>query len=122
MSVASLLAEIERSLGVAKLHDEKLAKGIRSSAPKLRASLLEIGKLVGESRKLALEAGKSIPVKHRAPKEAEVIAESVAQPISEAIAMPLAPVELAPLPAAPVVAPKKRGVKKPAAVPAQPTA
>ena len=68
MSVQSSLAEIERCLAIAKQHDEKLAKGVRSSAPKLRAALLDIGKLVGESRKVALDAGKQIPVKKRAPK------------------------------------------------------
>ena len=76
MSVQSSLAEIERCLAIAKQHDEKLAKGVRSSAPKLRAALLDIGKLVGESRKVALDAGKQIPVKKRAPKAAVAAAEA----------------------------------------------
>lgn len=76
MSVQSSLAEIERCLAIAKQHDEKLAKGVRSSAPKLRAALLDIGKLVGESRKAALDAGKQIPVKKRAPKAAVAAAEA----------------------------------------------
>jgi len=70
MSVQSSLAEIERCLAIAKQHDEKLVKGVRSSAPKLRAALLDISKLVGESRRVALEVGKQIPVKKRVPKPA----------------------------------------------------
>ncbi len=76
MSVQSSLAEIERCLAIAKQHDEKLAKGVRSSAPKLRAALLDIGKLVGESRKVALDAGKAIPTKKRASKAAVAPAEA----------------------------------------------
>lgn len=69
------LAEIERCLAIAKQHNEKLAKGVKSAAPKLRAALLDISKLVGDSRKAALEAGKQIPVKKRAPKAAAAAAE-----------------------------------------------
>lgn len=68
MSVQSSLAEIERCLAIAKQHDEKLAKGVKSAAPKLRAALLDIGKLVGESRRVALASGKAIAVKKRVPK------------------------------------------------------
>lgn len=70
MSVQSSLAEIERCLAIAKHHDEKLAKGVKSAAPKLRAALLDISKLVGESRKVALASGKAIAVKKRVPKAA----------------------------------------------------
>ena len=69
MSVKDQLSQIERYLIQAKLEDEKLEKGVKSAAPKVRASLLEIGKLVSESRKAALDAGKAIPVRKRAPKE-----------------------------------------------------
>ena len=41
---------------------------MKSAAPKVRSSLLEIGKLVSESRKLALDHGKAIPTKKRVPK------------------------------------------------------
>lgn len=68
MSVKDQLAAIERYLLQAKSEDEKLEKGIKSAAPKVRASLLEIGKIVSEGRKLALDHGKAIPVKKRAPK------------------------------------------------------
>lgn len=76
MSVQSSLAEIERCLAIAKQHDDRLAKGVKSAAPKLRAALLDISKLVGESRKVALEAGKQIPVKKRVPKAAAAVAEA----------------------------------------------
>ena len=105
MSVQSSLAEIERCLVIAKSENEKLSRGIRSSAPKLRAALLEIGKSVNESRKLALDIGKAIPVKKRMPKEAEPSADP--EPIAEAISTSL--IEPA---AAPILAPKKRGTKK----------
>lgn len=109
MSVRSSLAEIERCLVIAKAENEKLSRGIRSSAPKLRAALLEIGKSVNESRKLALDIGKAIPVKKRMPKEAEPsadpepIAESMAEAISTSLVEPAA---------TPILAPKKRGAKK----------
>ncbi len=109
MSVTDLLAAIDSRLSIAKSENEKLSRGIRSSAPKLRAALLEIGKSVNESRKLALDIGKAIPVKKRMPKEAEPSAdpEPIAEPIAEAISTSL--VEPA---AAPILAPKKRGAKK----------
>lgn len=121
MSVSDLLVSIDARLSIAKAENEKLTKGIRSSAPKLRAALLEIGKLVGESRKLALDLGKAIPVKKRAPKEAEPISQSLVEPISDAISAPLVPVEIVPASAEPVVALKKRAPRKPAAPP-QPAA
>jgi hypothetical protein len=65
------LTAIERYLLQAKADEEKLAKGTRSAAPKIRASLLEIGKTVSEGRKLALETGKAIVPKKRAPKESK---------------------------------------------------
>lgn len=108
MSVTDLLAAIDSRLSIAKSENEKLSRGIRSSAPKLRAALLEIGKSVNESRKLALDLGKAIPVK-RMPKEAEPsadpepIAESMAEAISTSLVEPAA---------APILAPKKRGAKK----------
>lgn len=109
MSVTDLLAAIDSRLSIAKSENEKLSRGIRSSAPKLRAALLEIGKSVNESRKLALDLGKAIPVKKRMPKEAEPsadpepIAESMAEAISTSLIEPAA---------APILAPKKRGTKK----------
>ena len=72
MSIQSSLAKIEHYLLQAKEDDAKLASGVKSAAPKVRSSLLEIGKLVSESRKLALNHGKAIPTKKRVPKsEAE---------------------------------------------------
>ena len=68
MSVKDQLAKIESYLLLAKEDDAKLASGVKSAAPKVRSSLLEIGKLVSESRKLALDVGKQIPTKKRAPK------------------------------------------------------
>ena len=68
MSIKDSLARIEHYLLLAKDDDAKLASGVKSAAPKVRSSLLEIGKLVSESRKLALDAGKQIPVKKRVPK------------------------------------------------------
>ncbi len=72
MSVKDQLTQIERYLIQAKVEDERLEKGIRSAAPKLRACLLEIGKIVSEGRKIALGAGKAIVPKKRAPKEVKV--------------------------------------------------
>ena len=68
MSIQASLARIEHYLLQAKEDDAKLASGVKSAAPKVRSSLLEIGKLVSESRKLALDHGKAIPVKKRVPK------------------------------------------------------
>ena len=68
MSIQASLAKIEHYLLQAKEDDAKLASGVKSAAPKVRSSLLEIGKLVSESRKLALDHGKAIPVKKRFPK------------------------------------------------------
>lgn len=110
MSVSDLLAAIDSRLSIAKAENEKLSRGIRSSAPKLRAALLEIGKSVSESRKLALDICKGIPVKKRLPKpsadlssDPEPIAESMAEAISTSLIEPAA---------APILAPKKRGAKK----------
>ena len=69
--VKDQLAAIERSLAIARGEEEKLAKGVRSSAPKLRAALLDIGKECSQSRKSVLDIAKSIPVKTKAPKEAK---------------------------------------------------
>ena len=68
MSISASLARIEHYLLQAKDDDAKLAAGTKSSAPKVRASLLEIAKICSESRKLVLDAGKAIPVKRRVPK------------------------------------------------------
>ena len=68
MSIKDSLARIEHYLLLAKEDDAKLASGVKSAAPKVRSSLLEIGKLVSESRKLALDHGKAIPTKKRVPK------------------------------------------------------
>lgn len=117
MSVTDLLAAIDSRLSIAKSENEKLSRGIRSSAPKLRAALLEIGKSVNESRKLALDIGKAIPVKKRMPKEAEPsadpehIAEPIAEPIAESMAEAISTSLIEPA-AAPILAPKKRGAKK----------
>lgn len=113
MSVTDLLAAIDSRLSIAKAENEKLSRGIRSSAPKLRAALLEIGKSVNESRKLALDLGKAIPVKKRMPKEAEPSAdpESIAEPIAESMAEAISTSLIEPA-AAPILAPKKRGTKK----------
>lgn len=70
-TVKSELDNIERQLSIAKAENERLGKGTKCAAAKLRAALLEIGKSCSESRKLALDAGKSIPVKKREPKEAK---------------------------------------------------
>lgn len=113
MSVTDLLAAIDSRLSIAKSENEKLSRGIRSSAPKLRAALLEIGKSVNESRKLALDIGKAIPVKKRMPKEAEPSAdpEPIAEPIAESMAEAISTSLVEPA-AAPILAPKKRGAKK----------
>lgn len=120
MSVADLLNSIEMSLTRAKLENEKLSKGTKSAAPKVRAALLEIGKHVAESRKLVLDIGKSIPVKHREPKQSipEVQAPVVEElpppePLQRSAAEPIP--EPAPEPIAPA-APKKRGAKKAVAI------
>lgn len=68
MSVKEYLASIERELGIAKAEEEKLSGGCKASAARVRNSLLAIGKACSESRKIALEAGKAIPVKKRTPK------------------------------------------------------
>ena len=68
MSVKPSLARIEHYLNQAKEDDAKLAAGTKSAAPKVRSSLLEIGKIVSEARKIALDCGKQIPVKKRVPK------------------------------------------------------
>ena len=47
MSISSNLSEIERYLVIAKQEDVKLARGVKSSAAKLRGALLEIGKVLG---------------------------------------------------------------------------
>ena len=67
--VKDQLATIERSLAIARGKEEKLSKGVKSSAPKLRAALLDIGKECSQSRKSVLDIAKSIPVKTKAPKE-----------------------------------------------------
>ena len=69
MGIESNLAAIEKYLSVAKTEDAKLASGTKSSAAKVRAALLEIGKECSQSRKLALDFGKAIPSKKRVPKE-----------------------------------------------------
>lgn len=79
MAVQQHLAEIERCLAMAKAENEKLIKGTKSAAPKLRSALLDIGKNVSEGRKLALDVGKAIPVKKRIPKEAKVEEELPAE-------------------------------------------
>ena len=83
MSIKDQLTQIERYLIQAKIEDERLEKGVKSAAPKLRASLLEIGKIVSESRKAALDAGKAIATKKRAPKGPEAKLESKSDPESE---------------------------------------
>lgn len=121
MSVADLLNSIEMSLTRAKLENEKLSKGTKSAAPKVRAALLEIGKHVAESRKLVLDIGKSIPVKRREPKQpaAEVQVPAVQElppppePLQRSAAEPIP--EQAPEAIAPS-APKKRGAKKAVAI------
>ena len=77
MSIQSNLAAIEKYLAVAKAEDTKLANGTKSSAAKVRAALLEIGKECSESRKLALDCGKAIPTKKRVPKEAKSDSEEL---------------------------------------------
>ena len=69
MSISSNLSEIERYLVIAKQEDVKLARGVKSSAAKLRSALLEIGKECSECRKVVLDLGKNIEVKKRVPKE-----------------------------------------------------
>ena len=63
------ISEIERYLAIAKLEQAKLDNGCKASAARVRGALLEIGKEVSQSRKLALDAGKAIVTKKRAPKE-----------------------------------------------------
>src|SRR4051812_24475823 len=112
MSVKDQLASIERYLVQAKLEDEKLEKGVKSAAPKLRASLLEIGKIVSEGRKVALDAGKAIPIKKRVPKEAKVeeaLPESASDGEISEILQPAEP-SLAPIK-------KPRAARKPKIVP-----
>jgi len=114
MSVTDLLAAIDSRLSIAKSENEKLSRGIRSSAPKLRAALLEIGKSVNESRKLALDIGKAIPVKKRLPKPSADLSsdpEPIAEPIAESMAEAISTSLIEPA-AAPILAPKKRGAKK----------
>ena len=82
-TLAAQLAEIERYLIIAKAEDAKLSAGTKSSAPQVRASLLEIGKLVSESRKLALDAGKQIPVKKSLPKESKESEEELPEAIPQ---------------------------------------
>ena len=72
MSVKEQLSKLESYLTEAKHEDEKLAGGNKKAAANLRASLLEIGKICSESRKLALDAGKAVPVRKRAPKSEPV--------------------------------------------------
>lgn len=69
MSVKEQLSKLEQHLAAAKLEEEKLASGSKRAAANLRASLLEIGKGCSETRKLALDAGKAVPVKKRIPKQ-----------------------------------------------------
>ena len=83
MSVQASLAKIEHYLNQAKEDDAKLASGVKSAAPKVRSSLLEIGKLVSESRKLALDHGKAIPVKKCAPKESKESEEELPEAIPQ---------------------------------------
>ena len=71
MSTSSNLSKIKRYLSVAKQEDVKLAKGVKSSAAKLRGALLEIGKECSECRKVVLDLGKKIEVKKRVPTEAK---------------------------------------------------
>ena len=83
MSVSAQLAEIERYLIIAKAEDAKLAKRTKSAAAKLRGALLEIGKECSNSRKLALDHGKAIPVKKRAPKESKESEEELPEAIPQ---------------------------------------
>ncbi len=59
-SIAEHLASIERSLTMAKAENEKLAKGCKASAPKVRNALLDIGKTCSDSRKA--EQPDAVPV------------------------------------------------------------
>ena len=68
MSVKDQLSQIKHYVALAEAEEERLSRGVKSAAPKLRGSLLNVGKLCSESRKLALDCGKQIPVKKRAPK------------------------------------------------------
>lgn len=68
-SVKDQLAKIDSYLAIAKAEEEKLAKGCKAAAAKLRNALLEVGKECSELRKNVLDIGKAIPVKHRAPKD-----------------------------------------------------
>ena len=79
------IAAIERSLAIARGEEDKLAKGIKCAAPKLRAALLEIGKICSDSRKVVLERAKSMPIKVRSPKESKQAEEPLpdASPVLE---------------------------------------
>jgi hypothetical protein len=68
-SVKDQLAKIDSYLAIAKAEEEKLSKGCKAAAAKLRNALLEVGKECSELRKNVLDIGKAIPVKHRAPKD-----------------------------------------------------
>ena len=71
------MVKIEHYLLQAKEDDAKLASGVKSAAPKVRSSLLEIGKLVSVSRKLAVDHGTAIPVKKRVPNVASKFDEEM---------------------------------------------
>ena len=69
MSVKDQLALLEQHLATAKAEEVQLSAGKQVAATRLRNALLQCGKIVSESRKLALDQGKSIVPKKRAPKE-----------------------------------------------------
>ncbi len=113
MSVSEQLAAIEHALAIAKAENDKLAKGQKAAAPKVRNSLLDIGKTCSDARKAVLDIGKGIPVKKRAPKEVkEDPVPSSGDESPEVV--PAAPVELAAAPAA--AAKKPRAPRKPKVV------
>jgi hypothetical protein len=86
---ATYLTEIERLLTLAKAENTKLEGGCKASAPKVRNSLLDIAKQCAESRKVVLDIGKAIEVKHRV-KPAEPAEQKPAEPDD----LPLAPPKL----------------------------
>ena len=112
MSIKDSLARIEHYLNLAKADDDKLAAGTKSAAPKVRSSLLEIGKLCSESRKIALDCGKAIATKKRVPKETKSSDEELPEssPILER-ADGAKPVEAPELALAPVKKPRGRAKK-----------
>ncbi len=118
MSVSEQLAAIEHALAIAKSENEKLAKGQKAAAPKVRNSLLDIGKTCSDARKAVLDIGKGIPVKKRSPK-LEVKADELVpssgdespdpQPVAEAVAAPAVPVKKPRAPRAKKVVEAKSG-------------